>query len=164
MTLKARMEFGDNITGKYQKAYRLVSTNHGVHRDFSNYVPLGGVRAKDITVTLVAADCEDFYLHSWYMSGEKRSGRLCFDIQDIRNGSVLTRSIPFEEAQCVSFCETYDSSRNKRRQITISFTPAKVKIESNVFSRSEAAISDTSETPDDDGDVDMEKYNSQYDF
>lgn len=164
MTLKAQLQFGDNVSGIYSRTYRLVNSHHGVKRDYNSFAPLNGVKPKDIEVTVVASDVEDFTLHNWYISNDKRSGRLCFIIQDVKTGGWINRSLPFEDAQCVSFKETYDTSRKLRRHITICFTPARIKIETTSFFRTEKAKDTGTTSADDDSDVDMDKYNSQFDF
>lgn len=164
MTLQTRLQFGDNATENYNKEYLVVSYHNGVGRMYSAFTPQTTPKDTDIIVTLVSPSKDDLTLYEWFVNNSILSGRLLFDIVDVNSSDgIIQRSLYFYDAQCVAMKDTYDIHGKNRRQLTLTFTPAKIKIEEVTFTRDGSKDSQDDSTSDDD-DVDMAKYNKQYDF
>lgn len=163
MNLLSKLQFGDNKTGLYNMTYLVVKCNFGVKRIYDSYTPNNTITCRDIEVTIVAPEDEDISIFSWYLKNEKRNGRVTFEILDLKHsGETQIRSLQFEDAQCVSIKEKYDIALKKRRQLTLVFTAFRIKIEDNVFASD--AKNGSKEDSSSDDDVDMDKYNTEYDF
>lgn len=164
MTLQAKIQFGDNTTRSYNKEYRVVSSHSGVKRMFNAFTPQTAARGTDITVTIISPSKEDLTLYEWFASNSKMSGRLLFDVINVNSPSgTIARTFYFYDAQCVVLKDIYSIHASTRRQLTLVFTPTKIKIEETLFSR-DGVKEVTSNALDDDDEIDMEKYNQQYDF
>lgn len=164
MTLQAKIQFGDNTTQNYNKEYRVVSCHSGVNRLFNAFTPQTSAKGTDITVTIVSPSKEDLTLYEWFVSNSKMSGRLIFDVVDVHNPSgTVPRMFYFYDAQCVTLKDSYNVHASTRRQLTLVFTPMKIRVETSTFSR-DAYKGDNSNALSDDDEVDMVKYNKQYDF
>lgn len=163
MNFSSKLQFGDNKTGIYNLTYLVVKCNFGVRRIYDSYTPNNCITSKDIEVTIIAPEDEDINIYAWYIKNERRSGRLTFDIQDIKHiGETITRTLQFEDAQCASIKEKYDVTKNKRRQLTLVFTAYRIKVEDTVFASD--SKNGAKDNPSADDDVDMDKYNQEYDF
>lgn len=164
MTLQTKLQFGDNATGHYTREYRVVSYHNGVGRMFHAFNPLTVARDTDIQITIVAPSKEDLSLYEWFVDNSMMSGRIVFDIMDVKSpGGILARSLYFYDAYCVTLKDRYDIHQKTRRMLTLVLTPAKIKVEEVEFER-EGYKADDRQGGKNDDDVDMDKYNRQYDF
>lgn len=164
MTLSVKLQFGDNITKHYNKEYLVVNYHNGIGRMYNAFNPLSTASDRDIQVTIVSPAKEDLSVHDWFATNSVMSGRLVFDIMDVNSpGGSILRHFYFYDAQCVSLKDSYDTQSSVRRQLTLVFTPAKVKIEDISFTRDGSHTTEEAPTNDDD-EIDMKKYNLKFDF
>lgn len=164
MTLKTKLQFGDNITGLYNREYNVIGYHGGIGRIYNAFTPQTAAKGTDITVTIASPSKEDLTLHEWFVGNAMMSGRLLFEIMDVNSPNcTVQRSVYFYDAQCVTLKDRYDIHSNISRQLTLVFTPAKVKVEEVSFMRDGVRQSDKKVLNDDD-EVDMVKYNKQFDF
>lgn len=164
MTLQTKLQFGDNLLERYNQEYRVVSFHNGVGRLFNAFNPQTAAKSDDITVTIISPSKEDLTLHEWFVSNSMMSGRLLFDIIDVNSPrGTVQRSLYFYDAQCVTLKDTYSIHNNTRRQLTLVFTPTKVKIEEIPFARDGMKKTEEKAMNEDD-EIDMVKYNQQFDF
>lgn len=164
MAIQAKLQFGDNATGMYNRTYNVVNYRNRVARAYNAFNPQSLVKCTDVEVTIVAPSKKDLSIYDWYVNNGMMSGRLVFDILDVFNSErTIKRYVTFENAQCISLKDTYDINENRQRLIKIVFTPAHVTIDDVTFARTESHIT-TNESHNDDMDMDMDEYNNQYDF
>lgn len=124
MNIIAHLQFGDNVSELYSKEYLVVGCRTHVRRSHNSYHPDSAPHCETIEVTVVAPTKADLYLYEWYLSNENTSGRLQFDIDDVRQtgGEIHKRNLYFEGAQCFSIHENYDIQSTSRRLLTLQIT------------------------------------------
>ena len=124
MNIIAHLQFGDNVTGTYSKEYLVVGCRTHVRRSHNSYPPDSSPQGEAFAVTVVAPTKADLYLYEWYLSNEKASGCLQFDIDDViqSGGETVHRNICFDGAQCFSIHENYDIQSSSRRLLTLHIT------------------------------------------
>ena len=83
MNIIAHLQFGDNVTGIYNKEYLVVRYHTRIARSHNSYHPDSLPRCDSVEVTVIAPGKEDLELHEWYFSNEYRTGRIVFELMEL---------------------------------------------------------------------------------
>ena len=122
MALTAKLQFGDNQAGRYNKDYLLVDCRCSFRRSHNDLRPDGLAYCDMIEVSLVAPERDDMTLHNWFIEEDELSGRIVFDLSTITSGSSNpTKELRFEDAHCFAMEESYDKDTRFRRLLKLAF-------------------------------------------
>lgn len=122
MALTAKLQFGDNQAGRYNKDYLLVDCRCSFRRSHNDLRPDGLAYCDKIEVSLVAPERDDMTLHNWFIEEDELSGRIVFDLSSINTGSSNpTKELRFEDARCFAMEESYDKDTRFRRLLKLAF-------------------------------------------
>ena len=122
MALTARLQFGDNTVGLYSKEYLVADCHLHFKRHHNHFKPNTDARCETMELVVVAPGREDLNLYEWYIQNSTLSGRLVFDLSDIRGGDFLSsKELLFEDAYCFLLAEDYHIDSSNRRYLKMSF-------------------------------------------
>ena len=121
MNILAHLQFGDNVSALYHKDYLVVGCRTHLMRGHNAYHPDTTPTCESLEVTVVAPGKEDLELHEWFFTNSSRSGRILFELMDVRadQEGVLKRAFYFDSAQCFSLQEHYDLKERSLRLLTL---------------------------------------------
>lgn len=128
MALVAKIQFGNNDIGRYNKEYLVSDVRCHFTRSHNNKQPDSSARCESISFTVVAPDKKDPLLYQWYINMSCMTGRILFINPEASNDNEYYKSIYFEEARCLSFREQYDIHKNQRRRLTVSFEAESIEV------------------------------------
>ena len=122
MALTAKLQFGDNHAGRYNKEYLLVDCRCSFRRSHNDLRPDGLAYCDKIEVSLVAPGKEDMTLHNWFIEEDELSGRIVFDLSSVSPDSGnADKTLFFEDARCFELEECYDKDTRFRRLLKLTF-------------------------------------------
>ena len=135
MTIIAHLQFGDNVTGIYNKEYLVLRYHTRIARSHNSYHPDSLPRCDSVEVTVIAPGKEDLDLHEWYFSNEYRSGRIVFELMELNtSGDNLSEHvITFDDAQCFGIEENYNISVDSLRTLTLKIGMANFSVNDTEF-------------------------------
>ena len=129
MALTARLQFGDNESRMYPESSEYLVADCHCHfvRHHNQFHPDTDARCERVEMIVVAPGKENLNLHDWYISGNPLSGRLLFDLSDLRGSEHITsKELLFEDAYCFSLAEEYHIDTTNRRYLKLSFVAEKI--------------------------------------
>ncbi len=135
MTIKAKLQFGNNDLEIYNKEYLIVDCTVHSFRDHDAFFPIAASQNEYIEITLSALNNNDLSLQEWYVSQTRESGRVMFEMIGIDDLVSETRVIKFENAACYSFSEKYDIDSKINRRLIIRLVADKIVMDDVEFSR-----------------------------
>ena len=137
MNIIAHLQFGDNVTGIYNKEYLVVRYHTRIARSHNSYHPDSLPRCDSVEVTVIAPGKEDLDLHEWYFSNEYRSGRIVFELMELNTSgdNVSEHVITFDDAQCFGIEENYDIGVNSLRTLTLKIGMANFAVNDTEFGK-----------------------------
>ena len=142
MALSARIQFGDNKTGRYNTEYLLVNCHCSFRRSHNDLRPDGAARCDSVEVELVAPGKEDMTLHDWFMNGDEMSGRIVFDLTSTASDDANpNKTLLFEDARCFVLEESFDKNTRFRRLIKLAFEAESITMDDVDFNKEEACNS-----------------------
>ena len=135
MNIIAHLQFGDKVTGIYNKEYLVTRYQTHIERSHNSFHPDSLPRCDSMEVTVIAPGKEDLELHEWYFSNEYRSGRIVFELMELNTSgdNVLEHVTTFEDAQCFGIEENYDISVNSLRMLTLRIGMANFAVDDTEF-------------------------------
>lgn len=90
MNILAHLQFGDNVSALYHKDYLVVGCHTHLMRGHNAYHPNTTPTCESFEVTVVAPGKEDLELHEWFFTNSSRSGRILFELMDVRADQELS--------------------------------------------------------------------------
>ncbi len=122
MALTARLQFGDNDSKNYSAEYFVADCHCHFMRHHNHFHPDADAQCERVELIVVAPGKDNLNLYDWYISGNPLSGRLVFDLSDIRGGDFLSsKELLFEDAYCFLLAEDYHIDSSHRRYLKMSF-------------------------------------------
>lgn len=134
MALTAKLQFGNNDIGRYDREYMVVDVRCHFARKHNQVAPTTQPKCESIELIVIAPDKTDLRLYEWYMDMESQSGRLLFD-----NTSVLSNSdgddkvILFNDAQCFAITEFYDATDKRCRLLKLELDASELIVDNISF-------------------------------
>ncbi len=128
MALLSTLEFGDNLSKRYNKTYNVTNVQSICKRHYNQVRPDKAPQCETIELTLVAPDKFDLQLYKWYETGEALSGRLVFTLPTAKSSDPITKEILFNDAQCYELAESFNAQSDHRRVMHIAFKAEVTKI------------------------------------
>ena len=135
MNIIAHLQFGDNVTGIYNKEYLVVRYHTRIARSHNSYHPDSLPRCDSVEVTVIAPGKEDLDLHEWYFSNEYRSGLIVFELMELNpsGDNVSEHVITFDDEQCFGIEENYDIGVDSLRTLTLKIGMANFSVNDTEF-------------------------------
>ena len=135
MNILAHLQFGDNVSALYHKDYLVVGCRTHLMRGHNAYHPDTTPTCESLEVTVVASGKEDLELHEWFFTNSSRSGRILFELMDVRadQEGVLKRAFYFDSAQCFSLQEHYDLKERSLRLLTLRLSVKTFRVDQVLF-------------------------------
>jgi hypothetical protein len=122
MALTALLQFGDNESKNYSADYNVADCHCHFMRHYNHFHPDADALCERVELVVVAPGKDNLNLFDWYISGTPLSGRLVFDLSDIRGGEYTSsKELLFEDAYCFSLAEEFHIGSLNRRQLRMSF-------------------------------------------
>ena len=137
MNIIAHLQFGDNVTGIYNKEYLVVRYHTHIARSHNSYHPDSLPRCDSVEVTVIAPGKEDLELHEWYFSNEYRTGRIVLELKELGTSgdNENTHTMTYDEAQCIALEENYDIGVNSLRTLTLKIGMANFAVNDTEFGK-----------------------------
>lgn len=130
MALTAKLQFGDNQAGRYNKDYLLVDCRCSFRRSHNDFRPDGEAHCDCVEVSLVAPGRDDMTLIDWFRNEDEMSGRILFDLSSVApDDANPTRVLLFEDARCFRLEEQYDKDTRFRRLLKLAFEADTITME-----------------------------------
>lgn len=135
MNILAHLQFGDNVSALYHKDYLVVGCHTHLMRGYNAYHPNTTPTCESFEVTVVAPGKEDLELHEWFFKNSSRSGRLLFELMDVRTDQEgeMKRAFYFDSAQCFSLREHYDLKERSQRLLTLRISAKTFRVDHVLF-------------------------------
>ncbi len=127
----ARLEFGDNYTGKYvSPSYGVVSYASTIRRTHDCCLPHAYPVCRSFEVVVNSPDKSDLNIVEWYIEGCQKSGRILFFLDGNKedNSAEYESVVYFEDAYCSAISEHYDISEKSLRQLKLTIVPMSLKV------------------------------------
>lgn len=126
----ARLEFGDNSTGKYTSPYyNVVNYASTINRTHDCCLPHACPVCRSFEVVVNSPDKSDLNIVEWYIEGCQKSGRIIFFLDGQADSSAEYESVVyFEDAYCSAISEHYAISERSLRQLKLTIVPMNLKV------------------------------------
>ena len=134
MSLTAKLQFGDNETGLYDKEYKVTDFKCHFLRRNNEARPDSSAQCDRVEFTVVAPGQNDLTLYEWYVNRSAMSGRILIELSSpARNEDSEWKEILFEDGVCFSMSEEYHIDRNVRRTLKLQIAASEITVDDIVF-------------------------------
>ena len=134
MSLTARLQFGDNASGRYSKEYLVTDFKCHVFRRHNEARPDGTPKCESIELTVVVPGRDDLNLTEWYVHRSTMSGRILVELSTPeQNQPSQWKEVLFEDGLCYALSEEYHIDKRMRRSLRLSVVASEITIDSVVF-------------------------------
>ena len=128
MALTAKLQFGDNKSGRYPSEYLVADCHCHFIRGYNHAQPDSDARCERVDLSVVAPSKENLSLYDWFITNSVQSGRIVFDTVNITDNTDANKIITFEDAYCYSLAEDYRIDVAEQRLLKLSFVADKITI------------------------------------
>ncbi|MBO7419384.1 MAG: hypothetical protein J6U14_10705 [Bacteroidaceae bacterium] len=128
MALTAKLQFGDNKSGRYPSEYLVADCHCHFVRGYNHAQPDSDARCERVDLTVVAPNKENLALYDWFITNSVQSGRIVFETVSVDNNASDSKIITFDDAYCYSLAENYKIDIAEQRLLNLSFVADKITI------------------------------------
>ena len=134
MSLSARLQFGDNVSGLYSMEYMVTDFKCHVVRRHNEARPDGVPRCESMELAVVVPGKDDLNLYEWYVDQSSQSGRVIIELTATApNQPPQWKEIMFENAFCFSVAEQYNIGERIRRSLRLGIVAEELTVDTIVF-------------------------------